>query len=103
MSNMTLRKSDSESILAHFNIGKIKKFSKDEIIVQGDEEPKGVYLIQEGYVKAYSVSKLGQENLLLIQGANEIMPLPWALDGTQKLGTYYQAMSDVCVLSSSKK
>lgn len=102
MSNMTLSKSDNESILAHFKIGKVKHFPKDEIIVQGNEEPKGVYLIQEGYVKAYSVSQLGQENLLLIQGANEIMPLPWALDGTQKLGIFYETMSDVTVLSTSK-
>jgi CRP-like cAMP-binding protein len=61
-----------------------------------------VYLIQKGYVKAYSVSQLGQENLLLIQGVDEIMPLPWALDGTQKLGIFYQAISKVKVLSIPK-
>lgn len=99
---MTLSKSDSESILAYFKNGTLKHFSKNEIIVQGHEEPEGVYLIQEGYVKAYSVSQLGQENLLLVQGVNEIMPLPWALDGTQKLGIFYQAMSDISVLSTSK-
>lgn len=99
---MSLSKSDSESILAHFVSGSLKHFKKDEVIVQGDEEPKGVYLIQEGYVKAYSISRLGQENLLLIHGANEIMPLPWALDGAQKLGIFYETMSDVTVLSTSK-
>lgn len=99
---MIISKSDSESILAHFKIGNIRHFLKDEIIVQGNEEPEGVYFIQAGYVKAYSVSQLGQENLLLIQGVNEIMPLPWALDGSQKLGIFYEAMSDVTVLSTSK-
>jgi CRP/FNR family cyclic AMP-dependent transcriptional regulator len=38
----------------------------------------------------------------LIHGANEIMPLPWALDGAQKLGVFYEAMSDVMIISSSK-
>lgn len=99
---MIISESDSESIIAHFINGTSKHFKKDEILVQGDEEPKGVYLIQEGYVKAYSISQLGQQNLLLIHGANEIMPLPWALDGVQKLGIFYEAMSDVTVLSTSK-
>jgi CRP-like cAMP-binding protein len=102
MVNMILGKSDSESILAYFINGTLKHFPKDEIIVQGDEEPRGVYMIQEGYVKAYSISQLGQENLLLIHGANEIMPLPWALDGPQKLGVFYKTMSDVTALSTSK-
>lgn len=102
MSNMILSNSDSESVIAYFNNGTLKHFPKGEIIVQGNEEPLGVYLIKEGFVKAYSVSQLGQENLLLVQGANEIMPLPWALDGTQKLGIFYEAISDITVLSTSK-
>lgn len=102
MANMVLSKSDSESILAYFTHGSLKHFLKGETLVQGDEEPKGVYLIQTGYVKAYSISQLGQKNLLLIQGEDEIMPLPWALDGLQKLGIFYEAISDVTILSTSK-
>lgn len=102
MGNMTLNRGDSESITAHFSSGVLKHFLKDEIIVQGDEEPEGVYLVQEGYVKAYSISQKGQQNLLLIHGAKEIMPLPWALDGPQKLGIFYEAMSKVTVLRTSK-
>lgn len=71
-------------------------------MVQGDVEPPGVYFIQSGYVKAYSVSQLGQQNLLIVQGACEIMPLPWALDGKQKLGIFYEAISEVTVHKISK-
>lgn len=102
MANMILSKTDGESILAYFTHGTLKHFLKGETMVQGDEEPVGVYLIQTGYVKAYSISHLGQENLLLVHGENEIMPLPWALDGVQKLGIFYEAISDVTVLSTSK-
>lgn len=102
MANMSLGTSDDESIAAHFSDGTSLHFSKDEIILQGNEEPKGVYFIQSGYVKAYSISQLGQQNLLLIHGANEIMPLPWALDGPQKIGIFYQTMSDVTVTRTSK-
>jgi CRP-like cAMP-binding protein len=99
---MTISRSDSESIVSHFNEGSTGIFSKGDILVQGDEVPSGVFFIHSGYVKAYSISQLGQQNLLLIHGANEIMPLPWALDGPQKLGIFYEAMSGVKVFRTSK-
>jgi CRP-like cAMP-binding protein len=102
MSNMTLNRRASESIDAHFDDGTTKRYLKNEIIVQGDEEPAGVFFILDGYVKAYSISQLGQQNLLLIQGEHEILPLPWALDGPQKVGIFYEAMSDVTVKRTSK-
>ncbi len=102
MSNMVINKSDSESLLSHFRVGTEKHFSKGDVMVHGDEVPLGVYFIQSGYVKAYSISPLGQINLLLIHGACEIMPLPWALDGKQKLGIFYEAISKVTVLGTSK-
>jgi len=94
---------NNESITAHFMGGRPESFSKGEVIVQGDEQPAGVYFIQSGYAKAYSISSLGQHNLLLIHGANEIMPLPWALDGPQKVGIFYEAMSSLKVLRASKE
>lgn len=102
MANMIIHKSDLESIDAYFRDGTLKHFQKGEVLVQGDETPDGVFLIKSGYVKAYSISHLGQQNLLLIHGSNEIMPLPWALDGPQKIGVFYEAMSDVAVLRTSK-
>lgn len=99
---MTPNRNESESITAHFGGGTLKHYLKGEIIIQGSEEPEGVYLIESGYVKAYSISPLGQQNLLLIQGTNEIMPLPWALDGQQKVGIFYEAMSEVSVSRTSK-
>ena len=92
----------SESIDAHFNEGTTKPYLKGELIVHGNEEPSGVFFITEGYVKAYSISQLGQHNLLLIQGRHEILPLPWALDGPQKVGIFYEAMSEVTVKRTSK-
>ncbi|HUC87783.1 MAG TPA: Crp/Fnr family transcriptional regulator [Candidatus Binatia bacterium] len=102
MANMTIKQTNSESIVSYFKEGTISRFAKDDILVQGDEEPSGVFFIESGYVKAFSISQLGQQNLLLIHGTNEIMPLPWALDGPQKLGIFYEAMSEVTVLQTSK-
>jgi CRP-like cAMP-binding protein len=98
----SFRQGDNESVATHFSDGIVKHFRKNEIIVQGNEEPQGVYYIQSGYVKAYYISQLGHKNLLLIHGAHEIMPLPWALNGPQKIGIFYEAMSDVIVQRTSK-
>ena len=102
MDSTKLKNDPYTDITTHFSGGIIKQFSKNEVLIQSDEEPEGVYLIKTGFVKAYTIARTGQKNLLLIHGADEIMPLPWALDGAQKLGVFYEAMSDVTIISSSK-
>ncbi len=91
-----------ESIIAHFGDGLLMNFSKEETIIDGFDDPKGVYLIRTGFVKAYSVSRDGHVNLLLIHSAGEFIPLPWALDGAHTTGLFYEAMTDVVVLRGSK-
>ena len=91
-----------ESIVAHFSDGLLMNFANGETIINGFDEPSGVYLIKEGFVKAYSVSKDGHGSLLLIHEAGEFIPLPWALDGTHTTGLFYEAMTNVTVLRASK-
>ncbi len=97
-----IRENIDESIVAHFSDGLLMRFSKDETIIDGFDEPKGVYLIKEGFVKAYSVSQDGHGNLLLVHEAGEFIPLPWALDGAHTTGLFYEAMTDVTVVRASK-
>jgi CRP/FNR family cyclic AMP-dependent transcriptional regulator len=96
------RKTDDESIIAHFSDGSQMKYSKNEALIHSHEEPQGVYLIKSGFVKAYSISPTGNENLLLIHKAGDFIPLPWALDGAHTTGLRYEAMTDVSVLRASK-
>lgn len=93
----------NESIIAHFSDGLMMNFVKGETIINGYEEPGGVYLIKSGFVKAFSVSKEGYGNLLLIHEKGEFIPLPWALDGAYTTGLFYEAMSDVTVLRAPKQ
>lgn len=99
---LPIRKTDDESIMAHFSGGSLLRFSKNEALIQAHEEPQGVYLIKSGFVKAYSISRTGNENLLLVHQAGDFVPLPWALDGEHTTGLRYEAMSDVSVLRVSK-
>ncbi len=94
--------SAEESIEAYFSDGLLMHFTKDETIINGFDEPEGVYLIKDGFVKAHSVSKVGHGNLLIIHEAGEFIPLPWALDGAHTTGLSYEAMTDVTVLRAPK-
>jgi CRP/FNR family transcriptional regulator len=99
---MPTRKVSDESIIAHFSDGLLMHFSRGETIINGIDEPEGIYLIKKGFVKAYSVSRNGHANLLLIHEVGEFIPLPWALDGAHTTGLFYEAMTDVTVLRDSK-
>lgn len=103
LASMPSRKIENESITAHFSDGLLMHFAKEETIINGINEPEGVYLIKKGFVKAYSISQAGHVNLLLIHEAGEFIPLPWALDGAHTTGLFYEAMTDVTVLRASKE
>lgn len=91
-----------KSIIAHFSDGILINFKNGETLINEFNEPKGVYLIKVGFVKAYSVSRMGHTNLLFIHQAGELIPLPWALDGAHNTGLSYEAISDVTILRTSK-
>lgn len=102
MAGVPTEKTTDESIIAHFNDGKIMYFTDGETIINGINEPNGVYLIKTGFIKAFSVSFDGHGNLLLIHQAGDFIPLPWALDGAHTTGLYYEAIQDVTVIRTSK-
>ncbi len=98
-----IEEASEENLDNYFRDGRIIKYSKGETIVSGLDQPDGVYIIKEGFVKAYTITKAGQENLLLVHDTGEFIPLIWALDGSHTEGLYYEAMSDVTVLKTSKE
>ncbi len=99
---MPAEKAKEEDIDVYFNDGQILEYSKGDTIINGLNEPNGVFIIKKGFVKAYTITKAGQENLLLVHDIGEFIPLIWALDGSHPEGLYYEAMSDVTVLKTSK-
>jgi len=90
------------SIASYFSDGINMKFKNGETIINGFDEPDGIHLIKEGFVKACSTSQDGHANLVLIHENGEFIPLPWALDGYHVTGLSYVAMGNVTVIKSSK-
>lgn len=55
-------------------------YRKGEIILRDGDVPSGVYYIEEGFVKVYSLSLDGSENLHVILKCGEIFPRNWIFD-----------------------
>ncbi len=70
------------------------EYKKNELIVRPGEQPAGVFYIEEGLVKAYNISKYGEENLLIIRKSGDIFPLIWALTDAER-DINYQALSSI--------
>src|SRR5665213_1872964 len=81
-----------QALVDIFKGGTKLTYKKGEFIIRPGEGPKGVFYIEEGLVKAYNITKYGEENLLIIRKANEIFPLIWAITG-QERHIIYQTLS----------
>lgn len=75
-----------------FESGTKLSYRKGEYVIRPGEAPNSIYYIQEGLIKAFNISKYGEENLLIIRKKQEVFPLIWALTG-QERDIIYQAIS----------
>jgi len=71
-------------------------YRRGEYIIRPGENPNGIFFIEEGLVKAFNISKYGEENLLIIRKSQEIFPLIWAITG-QEREIIYQAITPTTV------
>jgi CRP/FNR family cyclic AMP-dependent transcriptional regulator len=79
-----------------FKDGSRLTYKKGEYIIRPGEAPSAVFYIETGLVKAYNISKYGEENLLIIRKDHEIFPLIWAITGSER-EIIYQAMASTIV------
>ncbi len=85
-----------------FGNGTKLKYNKGEFIIRPGDAPSGVFFIESGLVKAYDITKYGEENLLLIRKEHEIFPLIWAVTGAER-HIIYQTLSPTTVWRLSRE
>lgn len=66
-------------------------YRKGEFIIRPGETPSGIFFIESGLVKAYDITKYGEENMLIIRRPEEVFPLIWAITG-QERNVIYEAL-----------
>lgn len=89
-------------LIAVFHKGTKLTYQKGEYIVRPGETPSAVYYIEQGLVKAFNISKYGEENLLIIRQGKEIFPLIWAITG-QEREIVYQTLGPTTVWRIGRK
>lgn len=98
---MTKKPAPDSVLLELFHAGTGLAYKKGEFIIRPGESPSGVFYIESGIIKAYDITKYGEENLLIIRKDQEIFPLIWAITG-QERHIIYQALSDATVWRVSR-
>lgn len=86
----------SPVISEFFKHGQPTYFRKGDLIIGMDPEPKGVYWVDSGFVKVYSITDTGEEFLHIIYGHGEIFPFIWAYRKTNP-DLYYEALNQTLV------
>lgn len=94
--------SQLELFLSLFKHGRLLSYNKGEYIIRPGESPEYVFYIESGLVKAFNISKYGEENLLIIRKPHEIFPLIWAVTG-QGRSIIYQALSPTTVYKVNRE
>lgn len=64
-----------------FHQGTRLEYGKGEFVIRPGSAPAGVFYIASGLVKAYDITKYGEENLLIIRKAGDVLGLTWAITG----------------------
>lgn len=102
--NIAMLATDAQraALVQTFQSGTKLTYNKGEFIIRPGETPTGVFYIESGLVKAFDITKYGEENLLIIRKSHEIFPLIWAVTG-QERHVIYQALAPTNVWRLSQR
>lgn len=69
----------------------LETFDKGQMILLAGDAPRGVYIVESGLVKTYTISASGNECLMSIDGRETQFPLGFASGIIEKSNFYYEA------------
>lgn len=81
---MLTTKSQHNALVNLFHQGTRLTYKKGEFVIRPGEIPSGIFYIVKGLVKAYDITKYGEENLLIIRKEGEVLGLTWAITGQDR-------------------
>lgn len=99
---MLATKTQMTALVNLFHQGTRLTYKKGEFIIRPGETPPGIFYIEVGLVKAYNITKYGEENLLIVRKEREIFPLIWAITG-QERHVIYEALAPTEVWRLDRK
>ncbi len=85
-------KSRYDKIQSYFIDGRVLHYKKGEILVRPGQDPPGVFFIEKGFIKIYTISDGGSEYVHLIYKVGEIFPLIWTFKGRLR-NVFYESLA----------
>jgi CRP/FNR family cyclic AMP-dependent transcriptional regulator len=98
---MLANASELRALVNLFHGGTKLAYSKGEFIIRPGGSPPGIFYIESGLVKAYDITKYGEENLLIIRKDGEMLGLTWAVTGEDH-NIIYSALAPTTVYLVSR-
>lgn len=93
---------EATALVNLFHKGTRLRYAKGEYIIRPGGTPPGVFFIAEGLVKAFDITKYGEENLLIIRKPGELLCLTWAITGEER-DIIYAALAPTTLLQVSRE
>jgi CRP/FNR family cyclic AMP-dependent transcriptional regulator len=93
--------SQAAALVNLFHQGTRQVYEKGEFVIRPGGPPQGVFYILTGLVKAYDITKYGEENLLIIRKSGEVLGLTWAITGEDRQ-ILYSALARTELLQISR-
>lgn len=72
----------------------VRKFRKDELLVQQEDELRQTFVVKTGAVRCYDISLDGNQQLIWIVSAGELFPASAPLEAEVKAQFFYSAFVD---------
>jgi CRP/FNR family transcriptional regulator len=72
------------ALVNFFHSGTKLAYSKGDFVIRPGAHPPGIFYIERGLVKAYDITKYGEENMLIIRKDGEFLGLTWGITGEDK-------------------
>lgn len=98
---MLTTESQHNALVNLFRSGTRLTYKKGEFVIRPGESPSGIFYISHGLVKAYDITKYGEENLLIIRKKGEILGLTWAITGEAR-SIIYSTLSNTELFQISR-
>ena len=89
--------SPSNEFVNLFHQGKKLTFNKGDFIVKPGTSPSGIFYISQGLIKAYDITKYGDENLLIIRKPGEVIGLTHVVTGRDRHIMYTALTPVICL------
>ncbi len=97
-----MNKAKHDKLVDYFKSGTQLRFKKGGLIIHPEDSPAYIYYIEKGFIKAYSITKYGEENLHVIRKNGEMFPLIWTFTEEHR-DVAYEALDSTIVWRQPKE